>query len=373
MLVSSHTSDTVAQSWQAVHERLTSDYAPDSLSDLSSFSAYHYCVYQALGHSHAVNLARHLYQQLLDALNQLAPQQLFQHLDALCTAAWLAPRLAPDLDEAADSTLWVRLDVALYQLAESLRFSLEAAHRHDFFRVLRYYSLRLPTAKNLLHTLLAPGLPPSLAAVDTLRQPLLLGLDGGLAAELVVLLRLHRQGVMVPELAQYVRMGLLLLLGMKQGVDFQEGHCSVFPYQLHSQSGEATYSAELSWHRGDLGQALLFYESYNLLPDPELVKIAELVGLNTLLRTSQATTNLKSATWHRGTAGVAHLYRQLYRISRHPAYLTGYQYWLGQTQQWLPATLEANYTMPLADLAKIGLVLLEAQSEGSLGWDAIVL
>ena len=142
---------------------------------------------------------------------------------------------------------------------------------------------------------------------------------------------------------------------------------------MAAEAGEATYSAELSWHRGDLGQALLFYESHDLLPDPELAKIAELVGLNTLLRTSQADNNLGSAAWHRGASGVAHLYRQLHRISRHPAYRTGYQYWLGQTQQWLPAALAANSTMPLADLAKVGLVLLEAQSEDGLGWDAIVL
>ncbi|MFD2786285.1 glycoside hydrolase family protein [Hymenobacter rubripertinctus] len=371
MLVPPHTPDTLAQSWQAVHERLVSAGVPDSLSDLSGFSMYHYCAYQVLNQPQDRRLAQQLYQQLRAALSQLPPPQLLHHLDALCAAAWLAPRLDPELAETADPGLWARLDAALYQPAEQICSHPEAARRHTFFCILRYFSLRLPAAKTVLHALLALGLPPLLAAAPT--QPVPLGLDGGLAAELLVLLRLHRQGVAVPELAPYVRAGLLLLLGMKQRVDFEAGHCSVFPYQLHSQSGEATYSAELSWHRGDLGQALLLYESHSLLPDPELAKIAELVGLNTLLRTSQATTELVSAAWHRGAAGVAHLYRQLHHISRHPAYRTGYHYWLGQTQHWLPAALAADSTISLADLTKVGLVLLEAQSEDGLGWDVLVL
>ncbi|NVO85883.1 hypothetical protein HW556_13420 [Hymenobacter sp. P5252] len=373
MLVPPHTPDTLAQSWQAVHERLASAGASDSLSDLSSFSTYHYCAYQVLDQPQDMLLAQHLYRQLWAALSQLPPPELLHHLDALCAAAWLAPRLGAEPADTTDPALWARLDAALYQPAEQLRSHPEAARRHIFFSLLRYFSLRQPAAESLLYALLAPGLPPLLATTAALPQSLPLGLGGGLAAELLVLLRLHRQGVEVPELAQYVRAGLLLLLGVKQRVDFQEGHCSVFPYQLHSQSGEASYSAELSWHRGDLGQALLFYESLNLLPDPELANIAELVGLNTLLRTSQATTDLSSAAWYRGTAGVAHLYRQLHRISGRPVYHTGYHYWLRQTQQWLPAALAADTAMPLADLAKVGLVLLEAQSEVGLSWDAIVL
>ncbi|KUG09107.1 hypothetical protein [Solirubrum puertoriconensis] len=194
-----------------------------------------------------------------------------------------------------------------------------------------------------------------------------LGLNGGLAAEL--LLHLLRDGVAVPGLDQHLRVSLQLLLGARQPVDFQAGLFSVFPYELRGSAGEPAISAELSWHRGDLGLALLFYEAGAALDDQELFKTAELVGVNTLLRTSPTDTLVTTAGWQQGAAGLVNLYQ----LSGQPAYRAGYDHCLRQTQLWLPAALQSDQqvtTGVISDSIRLGLVLISAMTGKELSWES---
>jgi hypothetical protein len=169
------------------------------------------------------------------------------------------------------------------------------------------------------------------------------------------------------------------LLTLRHPVDFAEQHYAVFPYQVHRATGVASFSAELSWRRGDLGQAVLLYEAQDLLQDAELANIAELVGLNTLLRTTIPATQVTSSLLGQGAAGVAYLYHKLFYASgQRPAYRQGYQFWLAQTQHWLGEELAAGFYEHrqgdlLDGLAGVGLVLLSALSGAQLRWDAVVL
>ena len=107
--------------------------------------------------------------------------------------------------------------------------------------------------------------------------------------------------------------------------------------------------------------------------------MAELVGLNTLLRTTEPTTLVANSLLYRGAAGVAHLYYKLYHASgQHPAYQRGYLFWLDQTQIWLHHELATGFYQNreselLHGLVGVGLVLLSALAGHPLDWDVAVL
>jgi hypothetical protein len=365
-------------SWQAVHTVLASQpaaaYPPPGFANLT---AYHYCVHQAFGRGEpAPALLTQDFQQLVGQLEHQAGLGAWPaaQLDQACVAAWLSTQLAPQ-GGAPALAVPAQLDEALYAEAVRLHHEPDASSRHCFFRVLRYFSLRLPTATVALPQLQALlALQPEPPAAEQLA----LGLVEGLAAELLLLLKLHKAGFRQAPIVTRIRAGITRLLMVRHPVDFQEGQYSVFPYQVLPTSQEAAFSAELSWQRGDLGQSLLLYKAHELMQDEELIKIAELVGLNTLLRTTVQATGISTSELAQGAAGVAHLYRKLYQASHQVAYREGYSFWLGQTHSLLHKELATGFYRQregdlLHGLAGVGLVLLSSLAEAELGWDALVL
>lgn len=365
-------------SWQAVHTLLTGPAAaacpPPALAHLA---AYHYCVHRAMERGKPLpETLKQRFDQLAAQLEQQAGAGAWPaaQLDQACVAAWLSAQLAAD-ECPARLPISTHLDEALHAEARRLHQQSDAASRRCLLRVLRYFSLRLPVAGAVwapLQALLAKP-PASLAA-----EPLALGLAEGLAAELLLLLKLHKAGLRHASLVARIRAGISQLLAVRHPVDFLEGHYSVFPHQVLPAAEENAFSAELSWQRGDLGQSLLLYKAHELLQDDELIKIAELVGLNTLLRTTVQATGIETAEFAQGAAGVAHLYRKLYQASQQAAYRDGYHYWLEQTHLLLRQDLAAGRYRQregelLHGLVGIGLVLVSSLTETELGWDALVL
>ena len=180
------------QSWQEVHNLLceksnTRCEAPR----LAELTAYYFCVSQALNiHNTAAPLLLQLWQQLAAQLTQQAQLNTWSadHLDQACVAAWLASRLIDNqLLEVADYLL--HIDAALLAQADCLHKLADHASRGYFFRILRYFSLRLPgdSGSTALTRLLE--MLPQFPAVATL------SLTDGLAAELLLLLRLHKAGI----------------------------------------------------------------------------------------------------------------------------------------------------------------------------------
>lgn len=376
-------------SWQQVHQLLVGlDWRTCALPEVLALATYYYCVYKAFGQAPAAALAQRLLQHgtaLLTNWRQPASAWSAHQLDQACSAAWLGTRLSAEgLAPAELLPLLADLDPVVQQ--QVLPLLPTAIKPQNFAQVLRYFSLRWPVAvaKPFLSPLLAlrPSLQTGgLALFEAPLRPLLpspLGLADGLAAELRTLINLHQVGQHVGNLPQQVRQGIRYLLGIRQEVDFLDHKYSVFPSQVESSSGKTSFEAALGWPHGDLGQALLLYESCHLLQDGELADIAELVGLNTLLRVTPAATEVTSAQFYRGAAGVAHLYYKLYQTSGQPAYRAGQQFWLGQTQHWLAQELASGFYQQRAGqlqqgLVGVGLVLLSAIAEVELDWDTGLL
>ncbi|UYZ61181.1 glycoside hydrolase family protein [Hymenobacter latericus] len=345
-----------------------------SAAPLGELAVYGYCVDKSLNRPADPALTQRLYRRLPEQLDELLPSLLAWQLDTLCAAAWLqAAWSAEGVALPGAAAQLAQLDEQVQQRAVQLSQTASRENRRAYFRSLRYLNLRRPMSEPLLWRLLEGGLPPLVFCPG---QAVPLGLNGGLAGELLLLLHLHRDGVAVPGLDQHLRVSLQLLFSARQSVDFQAGHYSVFPYELRGSAGEPAFSAELSWQRGDLGLALLFYEAAALFDDQELFKTAELVGLNALLRTSTAETLVTTAGWQRGAAGLATLYAKLHQLSGQPAYRAGYDHWLGQTQRWLPQALQAEQqvtTAAVSDTIRVGLVLLSALKGKVLLWESALL
>lgn len=357
---------------ERVHKQLASE--PDAQCELSTVGAlalYYHCVAKASRLDSDATRAQQWREQLTDLLlPPPLPPWLSTYLDQVCLLAWLmADSLPASLGQFAP------LDHAMEREGKYLLKRSDAESRQRFFQVLRYFSLRLPDpAPQLLLQTLLDAWPGALAPA-----PALLSLVHGTAAELLVCLRLVKAGGGTAALEAYIREGVRHLLAAKRPVDSSQQQYAIFPDKAGQHQAEAQFSAELSWRRGDLGQALVLYEAHALLLDPELVKFAHLVGLYTLLRTTTATTEVQGISLYQGATGVAHLYRHLYRQSNLPAYLKGYEFWLDSSCQLLDSEGNAAATSPpLADplrygLVGTGLVLLSANTGLELGWEEVLI
>ncbi|MCA8832862.1 hypothetical protein LF252_19700 [Hymenobacter sp. BT728] len=301
----------------------------------------------------------------------------------VCQVAWLhAQLIATNLALPEAEVVLEQLDRQIFAAADQLLTQPSDAHTGSIVHVLRYFYLRLPAPAATAH------LEYLLARQTTLTRPWLsaephaprlpLGLDDGLAAKLLVLLHIHKAGVTSQPIQQYVRYGIRLLLGVKREVDFLDQRYSVFPDWLEAGSGKAIFSDEISWPRGDIGQSLLLYEAHQFLQDAELANVAELVGLNTLLRVSMQSTQVTTAQFYQGAAGVAYLYLKLSAISGQPAYQKGYAFWLHRLQHHVHQELATGFYQGCTaqiqhGLTGVGLVLLSAVTAKPLHWDKMLV
>lgn len=371
--------DGLWQAWQQVHERLVQRSRQACTADeLTSLAIYQCCAYRAFGHEQDAVLAQELLQRLIRDTPP-ATAGTAEFLEVACRLAWL--QATPP---GPTSLVPAGLDYHLAAEARHLRTQSGQSARRDFFRIIRYFSLRqlTPPPTPYLRQLVTqtPGLP-DLVVPSGATQPL--GLADGLTSELLLLLRVYNANLPLPELAQYVRDGIQYLLMLKRDVDFAEQRYSFFPYQVQGaprQSG-ATFSPIFNLTHGDLGPALLLYTGQRILHEPELARLADLVGLNTLLRSAERSTCIASAPLLQGAAGVAHLYGKLYRVSGQPAYQRGQHFWLDQTQRWLHeqehGPIITKSILPGDELRHglvgVGLVLLSALVDTELSWELLVL
>jgi len=370
---------TALRRWQRMHTLLASGGAAEPpQAKLADFAVYYHCVHQAFDQPADEALAQRLAQQLVRQPWPApdAPWSTYQ-VDQASALAWLsAHRAAGGLPAFCAPERLAALDKALYQAVRDLPDPSAPLRRSLLVGVGRYLRLRLPdpAAAYYLNALVAhwPEWPPQGAEAA---PALSLGLADGLAAELFVLLRAHRAGVRHPNIEARVRQGLQRLLRLRRDVDFLAGQYSVFPYQARASTLEGEFSSELSWRCGDAGQSWLLYEAQAILQDQELAKIAELVGLNTLLRTDVAATNVREAGFYQGAAGVAQLYRQLYCASGLPAFRTASHHWLDRTHDLLTAPLAAAQAEQklLGGLTGVSMVLLSAATENIPDWSSLLV
>lgn len=389
--------DSLIAGWRDIHTIITNKSgAASSTTDLLGYAIYYYSVYTAFGQEQDASRAKELLEQLLRQLaHRPASHWSSAQLDEVVTLAWLHAELVEQaIAKGEQHAELAELD--RYLLAQAgLLLQHEASSLPDFLRIVRYFSLRRPGPPPLATDLMTKALSrqragfwPSLVAgppdpdpdPDPAGSVTRLGLADGLAGELLLLIRLAESGTASQpgDIREQVQQGIVYILSAKREVDFSERKYAIFPDYIANDQDEATFSNELSWRHGDLGQALLLYNSHRLLQDPELLRLAELVGLNTLLRTDVRSTAVTNSRFSSGAAGVAHLYRTLYLLSGHEAYRKGYAFWLTQTRTWLTTELATDFYRHhegdlLHGLVGVGLVLLSAISEQELRWDRVLL
>lgn len=361
-------------SWQRVQAVLHAHRPVATATlDLAGLAVYHHCAYLAFAQPADARRASELLQQLIPAGEQLLDSSTWsaQQFEQACALAWLRGQHATGSTGPDMAALLTHFDQFLGRQVPQLS---ERGSQRTFTQAIRYLSLRLPAAAAAHHIQLLLARQ----AVAPPPESWLLGLPDGLAGELLLRLRLRRLGLPDETLPRYLRASITRLLATRREVDFSQNHYSVFPYQMVSQGASNLFSPTLTWSRGDLSQALILHEAHQLLHDEELAKIANLVGLNTLLRITTPATEVVSSHFCSGAAGVAHLYGRLYQLSGQAGYNQGYRFWLDQTQQWLRQELASPAPIPQAGellhgLTGVGLVLLAAVTATNFEWDYIVL
>jgi hypothetical protein len=347
-------------SWQDIHAFIeTSSPANES----SGVAAYYYLLYQMSGEAAPYYKALTLLKAQLADIEQQTEAIDFDACHTNVVAlAWAYHKLRPDLPPQAAAAV-ERVDRALAAAARKQRHGI-AGNAASVLRTVRYFLARLPdtTAVAQLQELIV-------AEYQSTRKPLVqvlghqavdLGLGSGLTGELLLLMDVHNAGIGAPLLRDVVRYGIALLLSTKREVNFLAGHYSAFPSAVEQSGKRLMFTNQLSWQHGDLGASLALYQAQVLLDDAELGRIAELVGLNTLLRTEERTTGLVDSRFCQGTAGVACLYHRLYRLTGNQAYQVGHQFWLTQTEQYLTRELATGFYdhASLREALAVGMVLL---------------
>ncbi|RYU77921.1 glycoside hydrolase family protein [Hymenobacter persicinus] len=294
---------------------------------------YAYWLYQLSGQE------QHLHQAQLFLRAALAAtgRHLAHHDPAFAAVArelaWLNTRLRhePQLLPGLASDQLEELDQAVFRAAGRLLSGVVPGPGPVLLELIGYLTERQPQQPGtpFLAAIIGRAYPAGRAVQWLSRHPAgqPLGL-AGLAGELLLLIRVGLLPVHESAVKALVSRGVQSLLAVRQEVDFLAGHYSIFPDAVGPDWRQPTFSHHLNWQRGDLGQSLLLYRAHGLLHDAELARLAELVGLNTLLRTSAAATGISTPHFPDGGAGLAYLYRCLFQLTGNVAYRGGEQHWL---------------------------------------------
>ncbi|MBX0293001.1 hypothetical protein K3G63_21335 [Hymenobacter sp. HSC-4F20] len=205
-----------------------------------------------------------------------------------------------------------------------------------------------------------------------------LGMINGITGVLFVLLKLCEKGLYVNDIKAIIYCRLAHMISCRQEIDFFAERFSLFPEVIQANTGECVFGRRMTWSDGDLNKSLFLYKACNIFQDAKFEQVANLVGLNTLLRKTKKTTAVRRACFYAGAAGVAQTYRSLYTMSQQPAYQEGYAYWIKRTVKLLKQEIEAEYYQAKAlDLFRglIGsaLVLLDYLLQTPSAWSKTLL
>lgn len=207
-----------------------------------------------------------------------------------------------------------------------------------------------------------------------------LGLAHGQCSMLIILMNAYDaldndNKVLVKKI---IRKGIEFILVQKRDISEGKDALNIFPFHVSKQSLNEPIPNRLAWCYSDLNEALLFYKAARFLEWEELKKLADLVGLQTLMRKDQPSTLIKDTHFCHGSSGVAQIYRILYEESGITAYFKGYEYWVEQTVLMLENELKTDYYRGkeadlLEGLAGVGLTLLSFISPKPLKWSEMLL
>ncbi len=189
-----------------------------------------------------------------------------------------------------------------------------------------------------------------------------LGLADGLSGICLLLVHCCLTQPFNEDIKKIIEEYIIYLISLKEEIDFSHNVFSVLPDNIDLNSDKINYGKRFNWHDGDLGQSIFLYEAEKLFNDKDLLNLADLIGLNTLIRNNKNFAVVNSTDFFEGSSGIAYAYKVLFNQTKNKAYLEGYNYWITELLKQLdqqhnletPETFEKN----LDSLLQTGIVLL---------------
>jgi lantibiotic modifying enzyme len=203
-------------------------------------------------------------------------------------------------------------------------------------------------------------------------------LSHGQTAFLIILMNAYNKGLCIDLIPEIIRQGTDFVLSHFEQTNFDNNKYSYFPSTINEGTGVKNFSNRLAFCYGDLNIVLLLYHASDFLGDPRLKQKADLLGLSSLMRKDEKTTQVTDAHFCHGSAGVAQFYKTLHRLTGIEAYHKGYEYWLDRTLDFIDEALQKDTFGKekgslLSGYVGISLVLLSYVSKEQLSWEKMFL
>ena len=298
--------------------------------------------------------------------------------------------ILPDIDSEKPLEINIKQKIEtveqdLFKLSLKLLQQKDSNQLQRITSVINYFILRLPNAtiENYLLKLLPfiyrfiekyiSGSKKNVECTETFY----LGFSQGLAGILHSLVSINVAGIKDDKTNQVLTAALKFILSLKREIDFTPGKYAMFPYSVDKCNNEICFSSELTWANSDLNHCILFYKSDQVLNNQNLHRIADLIGLNTLIRKDITSTQIIGSNFNKGAAGVAQTYRNMFELSKLDAYWEGYEYWIQKTIYLVEQELNDNKqsllnTDMLNGIMGVNLTLLSYISEDELSWNKML-
>ncbi|SFF04003.1 Lanthionine synthetase C-like protein [Chitinophaga sp. CF118] len=203
-------------------------------------------------------------------------------------------------------------------------------------------------------------------------------LSHGLCGILLVLISIYEVSAHRELIEETVKEGVRFILKHKMDVDFSNNEYAFFPFMIKDGASEISAPNEMGWGYGDLNEVLLFYRAGKMLNDKTLIQLADLIGMQSVMRKDSTSNMVTGTSFCHGAAGLAQFFKTLYMESNCDAYRKGYEYWIEQLILLLDDELEnGTYTGKendyLEGLTGPAFTLLSYVSELELGWSKVLL
>jgi hypothetical protein len=216
------------------------------------------------------------------------------------------------------------------------------------------------------------------AFIDTMKGKINFSLSHGQVAFFLLLLDSLESGYENKQSIELINNYASFLLSKIQKIDSSLNKLSYFPFNIDKETMEIECTNRLAWCYGDLNQCLLLYRISNFLGDIKYQKIADIVGLSSIIRVSPKDTLCKDSHFCHGASGIAEMYRSLYKLQPIKEYEDAYHYWIGRTIDYMEtelmnATYKNKETELLEGLVGPNLTLLSFVSEKPLEWQKFFL
>lgn len=203
-------------------------------------------------------------------------------------------------------------------------------------------------------------------------------LSHGLSGMLLILLEAFPNTIHQALTEEVIKMGIRFIRRHQLYVDSGNGEYSFFPLSVREHATEIENRPRMGWCYGDLNQALLFYRAGKLFGDRTLTALGDIVGMHSLMRKDEMSTQVTDSHFCHGAAGLAQFYHSLYTESLLAPYQQGYQYWISKTMEYLQKDLELkNFQNKEHSLLEgpvgVSLVLLSSCKQTPADWARLLL